>query len=141
MENFTPWSALAGGALIGFSAVMLMLFEGRIAGISGIVSKLFPPYSDNRFLARSAFVLGLLTAPFIYMIFSGQLPVINVSSDPVLMISAGLLVGFGAVFGSGCTSGHGVCGISRLSPRSILATTLFMAAGFITVYIMRHIIG
>lgn len=141
MENFTPWSALAGGALIGFSAVMLMLFEGRIAGISGIVSKLFPPYSDNRFLSRLAFVLGLLTAPFIYIIFSGQLPVINVSSDPVLMISAGLLVGFGAVYGSGCTSGHGVCGISRLSPRSILATTLFMAAGFITVYIMRHIIG
>ena len=141
MENFTPWSALSGGLLIGLSAVLLMLFEGRIAGISGIVSRLFPPYSDNRFLSRAGFVLGLLIAPFLYMLFSGHTPVISVSSDPVLMIIAGLLVGFGAVLGSGCTSGHGVCGISRLSPRSLLATTLFMAAGFITVYIMRHLIG
>lgn len=141
MENFTPWSALAGGLLIGLSAVMLMLFEGRIAGISGIVSKLFPPFSDNRFLSRAGFLLGLLVAPFLYLLFTGALPAITVSSDPVLMIIAGLLVGFGAVLGSGCTSGHGVCGISRLSPRSILATTLFMAAGFITVFIMRHLIG
>ena len=141
MENFTPWSALAGGLLIGLSAVMLMLFEGRIAGISGIVSKLFPPFSDNRFLSRAGFVLGLLIAPFLYLLFTGALPAITVSSDPVLMMIAGLLVGFGAVLGSGCTSGHGVCGISRLSPRSILATTLFMAAGFITVFIMRHLIG
>ncbi|MDR0251660.1 MAG: YeeE/YedE family protein [Brucellaceae bacterium] len=141
MENFTPWSALAGGLLIGLSAVMLMLFEGRIAGISGIVNKLFPPFSDNRFLSRAGFVLGLLVAPFLYLLFTGALPAITVSSDPVLMIIAGLLVGFGAVLGSGCTSGHGVCGISRLSPRSILATSLFMAAGFITVFIMRHLIG
>ena len=141
MENFTPWSALGGGLLIGLSAVLLMLFEGRIAGISGIVSKLFPPYSDNRFLSRAGFVLGLLTAPFLYLLFTGALPTITVSSDPVLMMSAGLLVGFGAVLGSGCTSGHGVCGISRLSPRSLLATALFMAAGFITVFIMRHLIS
>lgn len=141
MENFTPWSALGGGLLIGFSAVLLMLFEGRIAGISGIVSRLFPPYSDNRFLSRAGFVLGLLTAPFLYLLFTGALPTITVSSDPVLMISAGLLVGFGAVLGSGCTSGHGVCGISRLSPRSLLATALFMAAGFITVFIMRHLVS
>ncbi|HWD14209.1 YeeE/YedE family protein [Pseudochrobactrum sp. sp1633] len=141
MENFTPWSALSGGLLIGFSAVLLMLFEGRIAGISGIVSRLFPPYTDNRFLSRAGFVLGLLTAPFLYLLFTGALPTITVSSDPVMMMSAGLLVGFGAVLGSGCTSGHGVCGISRLSPRSLLATTLFMAAGFITVFIMRHLIG
>ena len=141
MENFTPWSALGGGLLIGFSAVLLMLFEGRIAGISGIVSRLFPPYSDNRFLSRAGFVLGLLTAPFLYLLFTGALPTITVSSDPVLMISAGLLVGFGAVLGSGCTSGHGVCGISRLSPRSLLATALFMTAGFITVFIMRHLVG
>lgn len=140
MENFTPWSALGGGLLIGLSAVLLMLFEGRIAGISGIVSRLFPPYSDNRFLSRAGFVLGLLAAPFLYLLFTGALPVITVSSDPVLMMSAGLLVGFGAVLGSGCTSGHGVCGISRLSPRSLLATALFMAAGFITVFIMRHLV-
>ncbi len=141
MENFTPWSALTGGLLIGLSAVLLMLFKGRIAGISGIVSRLFPPYSDNRFLSRAGFVLGLLAAPFLYLLFTGALPTITVSSDPVLMMSAGLLVGFGAVLGSGCTSGHGVCGISRLSPRSLLATTLFMAAGFITVFIMRHLVG
>ena len=141
MENFTPWSALGGGLLIGFSAVLLMLFEGRIAGISGIVSRLFPPYSDSRFLSRAGFVLGLLAAPFLYLLFTGALPAITVASDPVLMMSAGLLVGFGAVLGSGCTSGHGVCGISRLSPRSLLATTLFMAAGFITVFIMRHLVG
>lgn len=141
MENFTPWSALGGGLLIGLSAVLLMLFEGRIAGISGIVSRLFPPYSDSRFLSRAGFVLGLLAAPFLYLLFTGALPAITVSSDPVLMASAGLLVGFGAVLGSGCTSGHGVCGISRLSPRSLLATTLFMAAGFITVFIMRHLVG
>ncbi len=141
MENFTPWSALSGGLLIGFSAVLLMLFEGRIAGVSGIVSRLFPPYSDNRFLSRAGFVLGLLVAPFLYLLFTDALPTITVSSDPVLMISAGLLVGFGAVLGSGCTSGHGVCGISRLSPRSLLATALFMTAGFITVFIMRHLVS
>ena len=141
MENFTPWSALGGGLLIGLSAVLLMLFEGRIAGISGIVSRLFPPYSDSRFLSRAGFVLGLLAAPFLYLLFTGALPAITVASDPVLMSIAGLLVGFGAVLGSGCTSGHGVCGISRLSPRSLLATTLFMAAGFITVFIMRHLVG
>ncbi|WP_022711576.1 YeeE/YedE family protein [Pseudochrobactrum sp. AO18b] len=141
MENFTPWSALGGGLLIGLSAVLLMLFEGRIAGISGIVSRLFPPYSDSRFLSRAGFVLGLLAAPFLYLLFTGALPAITVASDPVLMSIAGLLVGFGAVLGSGCTSGHGVCGISRLSPRSLLATTLFMAAGFITVFIMRHLVS
>lgn len=141
MENFTPWSALSGGLLIGLSAVLLMWLEGRITGISGIVSKLFPPYSDNRFLSRAGFVIGLLAAPFFYLVFSGALPALTVPSDPVLMISAGLLVGFGAILGSGCTSGHGVCGISRLSPRSILATALFMSAGFATVYIMRHVIG
>lgn len=141
MENFTPWPAFSGGLLIGLSAVLLMFFEGRIAGISGIVSRLFPPYSDNHFLSRAGFVLGLLIAPFLYLLFNGHRPVLSVSSDPVLMISAGLLVGFGAVLGSGCTSGHGVCGISRLSPRSLLATTLFMTAGFITVFIMRHLIG
>lgn len=141
MENFTPWSALAGGVLIGVSAVLLMLTEGRIAGISGIVSRLFPPYSDNRFLSRAGFVLGLLGAPFLYLVSTGTLPTITVSSDPVLMIIAGLLVGFGAILGSGCTSGHGVCGISRLSPRSLLATALFMTAGFITVFVMRHLVG
>lgn len=141
MENFTPWSALIGGTMIGASAVLLMLFEGRIAGISSIASKLFPPYRDNRLVSRAGFVFGLLGAPFIYLLFSGTLPVISVSSNPFLMLTAGVLVGFGAVLGSGCTSGHGVCGMSRLSPRSILATTLFMAAGFITVFITRHVFG
>lgn len=141
MEYFTPLSALTGGVMIGLSVVMLMLFEGRIAGISGIVSKLFPPFTDKKLLSRAGFVLGLLLAPFAIWLASGALPVISVPSNPLVMIAAGLLVGFGAVLGSGCTSGHGVCGLSRLSPRSLLATSLFMAAGFITVFITRHLIG
>ena len=140
--EFTPWSALIGGAMIGASAVMLMAVMGRIAGISGIVSRLLPPYQTSEpILWRAAFVIGLIAAPLIYITFTNT-PVRNdVSTNIPLLISAGLLVGFGTVVGSGCTSGHGVCGISRFSWRSLTATGIFMAVAIATVYVMRHVVG
>ncbi|TCK31397.1 hypothetical protein EV667_1506 [Ancylobacter aquaticus] len=147
MTEFTPIASLIGGALIGLSAVLMMLAEGRIAGISGIASRLLPPYGDkssaerSAFAGRLAFVAGLVAAPFLYAAATGTAVVQTVSSNLALMAVAGLLVGFGSVWGSGCTSGHGVCGLSRLSRRSFVATGVFMAAGFATVYVMRHVMG
>ncbi|HEX4878551.1 MAG TPA: YeeE/YedE family protein [Limnobacter sp.] len=125
---FTPLSALAGGALIGLSAVMLALLTGRVAGISGIVGGLIKPQAGE-VLWRAAFVIGLLLAPWLYMAWFGPLQIEN-PREPWLLIVAGLLVGYGTRLGSGCTSGHGVCGLSRLSPRSLVAVLVFMAAGF-----------
>lgn len=141
MTDFTPFTSFIGGALIGLSAVLLLLAEGRIAGISGIASRLFPPYGDGLFAGRLAFIAGLVAAPLLYAALTGEGVVQTVSSNLVLMAVAGLLVGFGSVWGSGCTSGHGVCGLARLSPRSLIATGVFMAAGFATVFVMRHVIG
>lgn len=141
MTEFTPIASLAGGAMIGLSAVLLMAFEGRIAGISGIAGRLLPPYSDSAFLARIAFVVGLIAAPLIYTALSGTGIQQTVSSNLPLMAVAGLLVGFGSVFGNGCTSGHGVCGLSRLSVRSLVATLTFMATAIVTVFLVRHVIG
>ncbi len=141
MTSFTPFASLAGGVLIGISAVLLMASHGRIAGISGIVSRLFPPYGDDGFLGRLAFLLGLVAAPFAVRSVTGEAVTQTVSQDLGLMIAAGLLVGFGTVWGNGCTSGHGVCGIARLSPRSIVATLTFMATGAATVFVARHLIG
>ncbi|AYA01730.1 YeeE/YedE family protein [Acinetobacter sp. WCHAc010034] len=131
-------SAFLGGALLGLSAVGYLYVHGKIAGISGLVGQLF---SVNQLLQRPAFwfLLGLFTVPFIYGIFVQ--PEITVKASPWMLIIAGLLVGFGTRLGSGCTSGHGICGISRLSKRSIAATALFMAAGMITVFVMRHLLG
>jgi len=131
-------SAFLGGALLGLSAVGYLYVHGKIAGISGLVGQLF---SVNQLLQRPAFwfLLGLFTVPFIYGIFVQ--PEITLMASPWMMIIAGLLVGFGTRLGSGCTSGHGICGISRLSKRSIAATALFMAAGMITVFVMRHLLG
>ena len=134
--NFTPWSSLAGGILIGLAAAALLLLLGRIAGISGIVGGLLQP-SKGDTSWRLAFVLGLLAAPTVYTLFQ-PLPEIEVSTDLPVLLAAGLLVGVGTRYGSGCTSGHGVCGLSRLSPRSLAATLVFMAAGFATVYMVRH---
>ena len=140
--EFTPWASLAGGGLIGLSAVLLMATHGRIAGISGITSKLFSRSSGGSERAVSGvFVLGLLLAAPLWFLVSGGWPAQWVPSDPVVMIVAGLLVGIGAAWGSGCTSGHGVCGISRLSARSIVATATFMATAIATVFITRHVIG
>ncbi|MET4308274.1 YeeE/YedE family protein [Bradyrhizobium barranii] len=135
---FTPMASLLGGALIGLSAVLLMWATGRIAGVSGIAARLFPPYEDREFAGRLAFVAGLVAAPILVRIVSGSLPVQTIAAGTPVLIVAGLLTGFGAVWGSGCTSGHGVCGLSRLSLRSLVATITFMSAGIVTVFVMRH---
>jgi hypothetical protein len=137
--NFTPWSSLAGGLLIGLAAAMFLLFNGRIAGISGIVGGLLRPLRGDIFW-RIAFVLGLVLAPIVFSLIA-PLPAVSVDADNTLLIIAGLLVGIGTRYGSGCTSGHGVCGLSRLSPRSLVATAAFMLAGFITVLVVRHLLN
>jgi len=138
-NHFTPWSALAGGMLIGVAAVLLILLNGRIAGICGILGGLLrPAMGDTGW--RIAFVAGLIAAPLAWQLLA-RLPVIQIDAGYGLLISAGLIVGIGTRYGSGCTSGHGVCGISRLSPRSMIATLAFMSAGFMTVYLIRHVLG
>jgi uncharacterized protein len=135
---FTPIASLLGGALIGLSAVLLMWTTGRIAGVSGIAARLFPPYEDRELAGRLAFVAGLVLAPVLARLVTGSLPAQTIAAGTPFLIVAGLLTGFGAVWGSGCTSGHGVCGLSRLSVRSLVATMTFMAAGMATVFVMRH---
>ena len=140
MENFTPVSALIGGGMIGLSAVILMAFNGRIAGISGVFSGIaFAPRGDK--LWRILFVVGLVIAPLIYQVISGRAPAFNLDANTPLIITGGLLVGFGTRLGSGCTSGHGICGISRLSPRSIVSVLIFMAAGVLTVIAAKAVLG
>ena len=137
--HFTPHEAIVGGAIIGIAVSILLLFQGKIAGISGILYRLLEPSAvDLRW--RTAFLLGLLLSPTIWQWFS-QLPVIEVNTSTLSLVLCGILVGYGTVLGSGCTSGHGICGISRLSKRSFIATCLFMASGIITTYIVRHIVG
>ena len=137
--HFTPWASLAGGILIGISAALFILFNGRIAGISGILGALLHPVK-NDVLWRVAFLAGLIGAPALYGLFA-PLPQVSVDADTATLVIAGLLVGIGTRYGSGCTSGHGVCGISRLSPRSLVATAAFMAAGFVTVFVVRHLLA
>lgn len=132
-------ASLTGGLLIGFAAAMLVLFNGRIAGISGILGGLLQADKGDK-AWRLLFLLGLATTPFIYRLALG-LPVVTIEADTIELIIAGLLVGIGTRYASGCTSGHGVCGISRGSVRSIAATATFMAAGFVTVYLTRHLLG
>src|SRR5664279_4888206 len=132
---FTPIASLAGGALIGLSAVMLMALSGRIAGVSGIAVRLFPPYVDGEFGGRLAFLAGLITAPIFVVVLTGRMPAQTIDASASLLVIAGLLVGFGSVWGNGCTSGHGVCGLSRLSMRSLVATAIFMATASATVFV------
>ena len=132
--HFTPWTSLAGGVLIGLAAAMLVLLNGRIAGISGIVGGLVAARRDDT-AWRVAFVLGLFAAPLVMLLYATA-PRIDAGAGTLVV--AGLLVGLGTSYGSGCTSGHGVCGLSRLSPRSLVATAAFMAAGVATVYLARH---
>ena len=136
---FTPVASLAGGALIGLAAVMLMALNGRIAGVSGIAVRLFPPYADHEFAGRLAFVAGLIAAPVVALVATGKLPAQTIQASAGILVLSGLLVGFGSVWGNGCTSGHGVCGLSRLSMRSLVATVTFMATGIATVFIARHL--
>lgn len=141
MTDFTPISALLGGGLIGAAAVLLMAFNGRVAGISGIAGSVLTPRSAAGDLGwRIAFIVGLLAAPVLAQLFFGGVTQ-TVSSNIPVMIIAGLLVGFGSVFGNGCTSGHGVCGLSRLSVRSLVATATFMVVAIATVTTVRHAIG
>lgn len=137
---FTPWSSLGGGVLIGLSAVLLMATVGRIAGISGILARLMPPTAQDDGAGRLAFVIGLIVAPATWITLTGA-PIQQtvVPAGPVAIV-AGLLVGFGAVWGSGCTSGHGVCGLARLSPRSMAAVGTFMATAIATVLLVRHVL-
>ena len=137
--NFTPWSSLAGGVLIGLATAMFLLLNGRIAGISGILGGLLRPTKGDVGW-RIAFVAGLIFSPIAFSV-AAPLPAVQIDADAASLIMAGLLVGIGTRYGSGCTSGHGVCGLSRLSPRSMVATALFMLAGFVTVFITRHLIG
>jgi uncharacterized membrane protein YedE/YeeE len=141
MTEFTPISAIFGGSLIGLSAVIMMVLSGRIAGISGIAAGLLPPFDTVAMPGRAAFISGLILAPFVTALGTGHLPAQLVTAYSGTMAVSGLLVGFGTVWGSGCTSGHGVCGLARLSRRSLAATTVFMATGFATVFFIRHVIG
>jgi len=134
---FTPWPALAGGLLIGLAAAIFVLLNGRIAGISGILGGLLKPVRGDAGW-RVAFVAGLIGAPWAYAAFSA-LPRVQVDAGYGVLAAAGLLVGIGTRYGAGCTSGHGVCGLSRLSPRSLAATAAFMAAGFAVVFLVRHL--
>lgn len=137
--NFTPWTSLIGGMLIGAAAALFISFNGRIAGISGILGGLLKP-SKGDMLWRVAFLGGMVAAPLVYGL-AAQLPEVTVDANAGTLVVAGLLVGLGTRYGAGCTSGHGVCGIARLSPRSLVATAAFMAAGFATVYVARHLLG
>lgn len=137
--NFTPWSSLAGGALIGLAASLFVVVNGRIAGISGLIGSLLQRGSEG-VGEKALFLLGLLIAPLLWGLVA-TLPQIEFKSGWFGLIVAGVLVGIGTRYGSGCTSGHGVCGISRLSPRSMVATVCFMFSGFATVFVLRHLLG
>ena len=140
MANFTPVSALIGGAFIGLSAVLLMLLNGRIAGISGILGNLLRP-QQGEWQWRLAFVAGLAVAPLLLSSASQVSAAVDIAAGWPALVVGGLLVGFGTRMGGGCTSGHGVCGLARFSPRSLVATLVFMAAGAAVVFVIRHILG
>ena len=138
-NHFTPWASLAGGLLLGLASALFVLLNGRVLGISGILGGLVRPARGDAGW-RLAFLAGLLVAPFVWRLFAR--PVVpRIEAGPALLVVAGLLVGWGTRYGSGCTSGHGVCGLSRLSPRSLVATLAFMAAGFATVFALRHVLA
>lgn len=139
VTEFTPIQSLVGGILIGVAAVLLMFFHGRIAGMTGILSGVLPPQSAD-WHWRACFLAGAIVAPILLVAFGLNIP-FSVPPTTTALIIGGLIVGVGVTFGSGCTSGHGVCGIARLSPRSIVATLIFMAATFVTVYVTRHMLG
>jgi uncharacterized membrane protein YedE/YeeE len=138
VTDFTPWAALAGGAMIGLSAVLMMLLSGRIAGIAGIAAGALPPWTGRIAAERLAFVAGLVAAPLVWLAASGAMPAVTLTDRPLLLVAGGLLAGFGTVLGAGCTSGHGVCGLARLSRRSLVAVAVFMAVAMAVVFVLRH---
>ena len=138
---FTPMQSLAGGLLIGLSAVLLMATTGRIMGATGVVAGLIRPASTSEFTWRAVLLAGMITGPLVVYALTGQMPEVQVPISSPMLIAGGLIVGIGVTLGSGCTSGHGVCGIARLSWRSIVATLIFMVTTGMTVFIIRHVIG
>ncbi len=140
MEHFTPISALVGGLLIGTAACVLMLFNGRVAGVTGIVKRVWPPVSGD-VLWRVAFVIGLIAGAGAYFSITGEGGASRTHAAPVVLVLAGFLTGWGTSMGNGCTSGHGVCGLARLSKRSIVATACFLITGLITTGVVRHLFG
>lgn len=138
---FTPMSSLAGGVLIGIASTLLMLTLGRVMGATGVLAGLFQPASSQDFTWRSALLAGMVSGPALVWLMSGEMPAVEVPISTVALIVGGLIVGVGVTYGSGCTSGHGVCGMARLSPRSIAATVTFMIFTGVTVYLVRHVFG
>lgn len=138
---FTPIASLTGGILIGLSAVSLMLLRGRIMGATGVLAGVLLPASRYDWTWRLLLLVGMFVGPWVYLLLAGQLPTIQVPASTPLLLLGGFLVGVGVTLGSGCTSGHGVCGMARLSPRSFAATGTFMLTTGLTVYVIRHMIG
>ncbi len=141
MTEFTPWASLAGGILIGTAAVLLMGLFGRIMGATGVLAGFVWPSGRDDWAWRASVLAGMVTAPALYFLISGRAVEVEVPVSTLAMIVSGLIVGMGVTFGGGCTSGHGVCGMARVSPRSMVATCVFMIAAFVTVYVTRHVIG
>ena len=140
-EHFTPWASLSGGLMLGVASALFILLNGRILGISGILGGLMPPKVGDTWW-RVAFLLGLFAAPWVFhtLVPQGFASTPRIDAGVFSVVGAGLLVGIGTRYASGCTSGHGVCGLSRMSPRSMVATLSFMGAGFASVYVLRHLI-
>lgn len=138
---FTPYASLGGGLFIGLASVLLMLTLGRIMGATGILAGLLTPSSPKDFGWRAALLAGMVTAPMLVFAITGTMPAVEIPVSNAMLVIGGLIVGVGVTFGGGCTSGHGVCGMARLSPRSIVATVTFMVATGITVYLIRHVLG
>lgn len=139
--EFTPLQSLGGGILIGAAAVLLMATLGRVMGATGILAGIVQPTSREDLAWRVSVVLGMITGPIIVLAFSGQMPAVDVPVSNIMLAIGGIIVGIGVTFGGGCTSGHGVCGMARLSPRSVVATMTFMIATFATVFVIRHVMG
>lgn len=138
---FTPFQSLAGGVLIGLAAVMLMATMGRIMGATGILAGILQPAGLSDWSWRAATLLGMISGPALVLLATGEMPAVQVPVSTTMLIVGGFIVGIGVTFGAGCTSGHGVCGMARLSPRSIAATLTFMVTTGLTVYVVRHILG
>lgn len=141
LTEFTPYASLLGGALIGVASVLLMASHGRIMGATGILMGIIAPTGQQDWLWRVALVAGMIAGPLFVLLMTGQLPEVQVPVSQTMLIVGGLLVGIGVTFGGGCTSGHGVCGLARMSPRSLVATVTFMITTAITVYVIRHVMG
>lgn len=139
--EFTPFASLFGGVLIGLAAVLLMLVSGRVFGATGILAGFVQPSSKEDWTWRAVLLAGMVCGPLAMLLLTGTMPVVEVPISLGMLIFGGFVVGIGVTFGAGCTSGHGVCGMARLSPRSIVATCVFMVSTFATVFVLRHVLG